>query len=815
MKSLDDLVEKATKGAARPYDYQRLIAENGFPELINVPTGVGKTMAAVLPWLFRRRFHSDGAVRQATPRRLVFVLPMRVLVEQTADVIGGWLMNLDIADEEVTLEVLMGGEPRRSAWRLHPERDTIIVGTLDMILSRALNRGYGERRPVWPIDFGLFNADCHYVFDEVQLMGQALATSRQLHGMRSVLGTASPCSSTWMSATVPEDQLHTIDAHDITARTELSDADRGDPKLSKRLNGQKTVTELAIADPKRYERSLAPLIIDAHRPGTLTISVINTVERARNLYTEIAKSKPEADLVLLHSRFRPPDRAVQVRAALAEVEPDGPGLIVVSTQVIEAGVDLSAATLFTEAAPWPSVVQRAGRCNRTGAVEGAQLLWAEPPRAMPYEDGDLENSTAQLRSLEGQALGPEQFSACNVHVDEPITPVLRRRDLIQLFDTQPDLSGNDIDVSRFIRDNEELTVTVTWRAIGKTRPSVDEPRPGRNERCPAPIGEVRTLLQKQRLTAWRWSYADKEWQQCRGADLRPGEVLLVDTTFGRYTPDAGWNARSATPVAPEPDDQADLDDDRSTDDDPDSKQRNWLDLSQHLADVDAAAEFFFDTLAPGGLTESMISAAIAAARFHDLGKSHEAFQAMLRSCADGDDETEAMPDESVVLAKSGGSGRGRYPKKRWRHFRHELASTLALAGDWAPLLADYDEPDLIMYLVASHHGKVRLSIRSLSDEPDGLILGVRDGDVLPSFGPIVEGLPDATLSLELAQLGSAEGQAASWVSRTTTLRDRLDLGPFRLGYLEAIVRLSDWKASESPRTDPTDGQATTPEEHGA
>ena len=41
-----------------------------------------------------------------------------------------------------------------------------------MLLSRALNRGYGMSRYRWPMHFGLLNNDCLWVMDEVQLMGR-------------------------------------------------------------------------------------------------------------------------------------------------------------------------------------------------------------------------------------------------------------------------------------------------------------------------------------------------------------------------------------------------------------------------------------------------------------------------------------------------------------------------------------------------------------------------------------------------------------------------------------------------------------------
>jgi CRISPR-associated endonuclease/helicase Cas3 len=79
-----------------PYDYQRRLAcgeqdgrTNWLVEpdpdgcrsrLIDIPTGLGKTAAVVLAWLWNRVQHQD----QRWPRRLVYCLPMRTLVEQPA-----------------------------------------------------------------------------------------------------------------------------------------------------------------------------------------------------------------------------------------------------------------------------------------------------------------------------------------------------------------------------------------------------------------------------------------------------------------------------------------------------------------------------------------------------------------------------------------------------------------------------------------------------------------------------------------------------------------------------------------------------------
>src|SRR5205807_2664196 len=102
-----DLFKKTTGNLPFPYQC-RLATEVALSQLIDAPTGAGKTAAVVLAWLFRRRF-SDDATRLTTPRRLVYCLPMRVLVEQTVGVAKEWLRNLELHND-IGVHTLMGGE---------------------------------------------------------------------------------------------------------------------------------------------------------------------------------------------------------------------------------------------------------------------------------------------------------------------------------------------------------------------------------------------------------------------------------------------------------------------------------------------------------------------------------------------------------------------------------------------------------------------------------------------------------------------------------------------------------------------------------
>lgn len=189
MTSFESMVRAAT--GHRPYPWQQRVADEGLPELIAIETGAGKTAGVVLPWLYRRRLHADPGVRLATPHWLVVCLPLRTLVEQTESEVRRWLAALGMSDN-VFVHVAMGGRERRDdPWRLHPESDAVVLGTVGMLLSRALNRGYAASRFSWPIDFGLFNNGVAWVLDEVSCSDRDCRP--RVSCRRSAIGWARPC----------------------------------------------------------------------------------------------------------------------------------------------------------------------------------------------------------------------------------------------------------------------------------------------------------------------------------------------------------------------------------------------------------------------------------------------------------------------------------------------------------------------------------------------------------------------------------------------------------------------------------------------
>jgi CRISPR-associated endonuclease/helicase Cas3 len=770
-----------------PYGYQVALAQSERPpDVVSVPTGSGKTHAVLAAWLHQR-------LRGEAPRRLVYALPMRTLVEQTAGVAVALRHRLGLTPDELPIHVLMGGEESPEGdWRLRPEASQILVGTIDMLLSRALNRGYAESRFAWPVSFGLLNADCRWVFDEVQLMGPARTTSAQLDGLRAALGAALPCETTWVSATVDREALRTVDRPDLGPVVTLAEKDRRGP-LARRLEASKVLERVDVTDhtSTQLAHSIAELALARHVTGTRTLVVLNTVDGAQATFKRLRKATREGggpSTVLLHSRFRPLDRAQRMAEALEA--PRSEGAIVVSTQVIEAGVDMSARTLVTEPAPFSSIVQRLGRCNRAGEHSEGAVIWLDRgpvnddasgrKAAAPYLPGDVERARLKLLELEGASLSPSALEHIDVAVDRDDPVTLRRRDLLDLFDTSPDLSGTDIDIAPFIREDDDRSVTVFFRDLGD-EPGArieDEPIPARNELVQVPLGDVRDR------DCWLLDYVDGVWWRTPARSVPPGATVMLSAADGGYDPDSGWSRAAkarVTPLSPGGDESA-----QGLGSDPMSAGTEPQELLPHLTEAAAQMQMLADTIGTGAWREPLVTAAA----LHDIGKAHPVFQHTLRRAIDAG----THPDRDQRLwAKSGGRG-GRHGR---RHFRHELASALALKALDGEIAIP--RPALTGYLIGAHHGKVRMSIRPAPEEmppqdaPDGarFALGVADGDSLPAVETPLGTLRAVTLDLAPMELGADD----SWTDAAVALRDDPELGPFRLGFLEALLRVADWRAS--------------------
>jgi len=850
--------------------------------LIRIPTGFGKTQGVLGAFLYNR------VVQESPdwPRRLVWCLPMRSLVDQTTAEAEKMVANAGLSNR-VEVHTLMGGQTSRD-WTQHPEKEAILVGTQDMLISRALNRGYASGRAAWPVEFGLINSDALWVMDEVQLMGVTLATSAQIQAFwrERHPGTSDipPRKVWWMSATLQPNWLVSPETTSWLPKLEEDILELGSKDHAGPAWKAKKHLELKTIDLKKDALS-AQQIAEQHlshkadlKLGRQTLVVLNKVSTARDLHSALdkhfAKDPEPPEIELIHSRFRPADRAGWKERFLAK-EKLGPNTnrIIVATQVVEAGVDISSSCLVTQICPWSSLVQRAGRAARYGGEAVVVVLDDQPQddkAARPYAHAELEATREALSRLEDLSISSiveleQTLRDQNVELLQRLYPyeplhVLQKQEFEELFDTSPDLSGSDIDVSRFIREGDDRDVQVFWRDLDIENPNAAPPetlqKPARDELCRVPIGEAIAWLGRlkgKKIRAWTWNYLDGAWLRADRNPVRPGMVLLVPCTAGGYNPHLGFHGKAAnkkTPVRP-----VDLGEQAGTattsgqgsdkeDGTDSSTAASWKTIYTHCREAGETMEEIANQLGLEGDLSNLLKLCL---RLHDWGKAHPAF-------AEG---TYGVEPVRYDLAKAP-KGAWRAPKSCYKTeshghrkgFRHELATVLALfellsrrdaehpalRGSVAAVLdaigmdappvnpipdpnvildevqaLDADQFNLLAYLLAAHHGKVRASLQASPKDQEfpsritslhgsGMpIRGVRQDDLVPATTlPAADGrpvaMPEARLRLDLASLGLSAAFGPSWSERALGLIRKF--GPFKLSYYEALVRTADVRASQ-------------------
>ena len=194
-------------------------------------------------------------------------------------------------------------------------------------------------------------------------------------------------------------------------------------------------------------------------------------------------------------------------------------------------------------------------------------------------------------------------------------------------------------------------------------------------------------------------------------------------------------------------------------------------LDDHLEAVRDRAEVFGRALR---LPDAVLASVRAAAGWHDVGKADPRFQAMLTG-------GEVAAPGGALLAKSGmdAADRGAFRLARERSgyppgMRHEAFSASAVATALAADECDQLDVDLVVHLVASHHGRSRPLLPPVADDR-----------------PVVY---DAPVDGQRVRLDSTH--TVDWDGPARFERLNRRYGAWGLARLEAVVRLADIACSE-------------------
>ncbi|MDI9611033.1 MAG: CRISPR-associated helicase Cas3' [Archaeoglobales archaeon] len=172
-----------------------------------------------------------------------------------------------------------------------------------------------------------------------------------------------------MSATLPEALKAKL--REVSSSIEFIGFERALDKefCDERLKKSYKIEIEQLSEDKKFEKILE--WIKENRDFSRVLVIFNTVAEAIEFYEKLRAEGYRA--LLIHSRFTEKDREEKIRE-LRRIDGD---YIIVATQAIEAGVDLSSNLLITDIAPASSLIQRFGRFLRYGEEKGKIFVWFE------------------------------------------------------------------------------------------------------------------------------------------------------------------------------------------------------------------------------------------------------------------------------------------------------------------------------------------------------------------------------------------------------------------------------------------------------
>lgn len=526
--------------AARKEVLEDCLAAAALPERLlslSVPTGGGKTLAAMAFALKRAALHPDQY------RRIIIVIPYLSIIEQNAEVYA------KVFGDEAILEHHSGSFERLSERdKVHfvPEGETedryqetgkrpetenwdapLIVTTSVRFFESLFSNHPSDLRRVHNI------ARSIVILDEVQVLPRPLLGP--LLGMMGELSKDWGCTFVMSTATKPAfEKPQGTETKDLrwTSGT-VREIVRTPAELHKRLR------RVAI-DWRIRETVDWPEVAGWMLQHSQALCVVNVRDHAAKLFDQLREARGEDGSIFHLSTRMCPAHRLDVIAAIRQRLKEAARCLVVSTQLIEAGVDLDFPVAFRALGPLDAIVQVAGRADREGKLTnalgapGGRLIVFKPVdhRMPPNEYSHAAGVTEALAST--RTIQPDDLDA--------MTSFFER------YYGEADLGSKLMELKKTLKfaslsDEFEMISSRTQDVFvpyGAGKQFIDELYAAGQL-----TADLRRKLQRYRVGLQPWEF--REAKQAGVTELRPesniwiaGDPLYTKLGLRLSSSDAGW-----------------------------------------------------------------------------------------------------------------------------------------------------------------------------------------------------------------------------------------------------------------------------------
>lgn len=308
-----------------------------------VPTGGGKTLSSL-----RYALH---AAKEGKKERIFYIAPFRAILDQNANVI-----NNILKDEKNVLEHHSDIVCEDDDYRLLTERwnSPIVLTTAVQFFNTLFHGNKRSTRRMHSL------ANSIIIFDEAQSI--PIKCIHMFNLAVNFLTDICNCSVIICTATQP----HLTDVKYPIRFTKPTDMVKNIDDIFTAFK-RTSLTDLRISEGYSSEE-LANAVLEKTNSASSVLVIFNTKTAAANFYKAVSEGQNEIPVYLLTTALCPKHRVDVLDEIKVRLDKKLP-VICVSTQLIEAGVDISFSCVFRSLAGLDSIAQAAGRCNRNGADE--------------------------------------------------------------------------------------------------------------------------------------------------------------------------------------------------------------------------------------------------------------------------------------------------------------------------------------------------------------------------------------------------------------------------------------------------------------